>query len=145
MSNWRSKVAAACLYVAWVALLTPGCDQLGLGGGGAGGGDPLGGSLCQNACYTEYDAAVNACAKIASDTDRKACQDQANAALTQCMAACDNAPTNKKECDEKYQKCDASAPTSCLKKEGGKSQCQRCLERCNAGDPPSSTCKKCLF
>lgn len=143
MSYWRSKVAAACLYVAGVALLIPGCDQLGLGGaGGTGGADPLGGAPCQNSCNADYDAAANECVAITDDAERAACQSGAYAEVEQCLRVCDNANA---DCDDKYEQCREKGGAACRKRSGGQTQCYRCWERCRAGDSPSSTCSKCYF
>jgi len=139
------KAIAIALFAALGLVLMPACDKLGLGDGGSGGTDPLGGSPCQNACYSEWDAEMNACASIGSDTDRKACQDSADAALMECLDTCDNPSPSNAKCQEKYENCVNYGPKSCLKVSGGKTQCKRCLERCKVGDSPSSTCKNCLF
>jgi len=94
------------------------CDTLGLGGGGAGGAAPQGGSECQNKCSTDWDTAMNACATIANDTDRKACQDSADSVLKHCQGACDGDPVEqcKQKCDEQHDECHANCtkndPTS---------------------------------
>ena len=147
MSRWRSKVVAVALCVACGELLVPGCDQLGLDGtGGAGGADPLGGTPCQNGCYADYDAAANKCAKIASDTDRKACQDSADAALKQCLNACAG-----KACEDMFADCEALGG-GCTKgfpgcSTFGLSPCGACLKACKAdvSYPKACRCLSCGF
>ncbi len=106
-------------------------------------------SPCNEQCLADYDAAATVCGKIASDADRKTCQDNAYAVYQQCRAACAGEPSptspTSKECDDKYQNCIDKGPASCLKNSGGKTLCQRCWERCNAGDSPSSACTACYF
>ena len=109
------KVIAALVCGLVALVLAAGCDGFGLGGGGAGGAggsDPLGGTPCQNTCHAKWDVAMNACVNV-SEAGRKACQDQADAALTQCMTACsltDCLEECKQECDRNWEDCRDSCP-----------------------------------
>lgn len=138
--TWTTAVVLVlCALVGLV--LTPACDQLGLGGsGGSGGSTPLGGSACMNRCYAAWDAAMSACAEIASDTDRKACQDGADAALAQCLTVCDSVGASgcREDCEAQAETCEAGCRK--LPKDDKKGR-QQCWQKCN--DEYAKCIKKC--
>lgn len=87
--------------------------------------DPMGGTDCDNKCFSEYDAAMSACAKAASAADLAACQDSAFKAFQQCRAGCTGDPVEqcKKLCDKIHDRCHAN----CTKKD----PTPACHDQCN--------------
>lgn len=157
----RHGIFAAVVVCGLVgAMLAPGCDQLGLGAGGAGGygGEACGGAGgyggdggagggaacvvalngCEAKCQADYDAAALECAKIDVETQRKTCQDSAYQAYKQCMAGCAS-------CTDMYTACQGKG-SPCTKNIGGKTLCAYCLDNCLKKEPYKfSQCYSCGF
>lgn len=93
---------------------------------------------CDAQCLAKYEAAAAECGMIASDADRKTCQDSAYAIYSSCEANCQQSSSCRKDCEDKAEACEAACAKLPKDDKAGRQRCwvactndfAKCVKKC---------------